>query len=747
MSDRISPPTWTEWTRNPSERSPQRKAFDDILGALRKEGLIEVRGSLFVHLARYSYLHVKNARISVARFIESVPESVIQQVPPAYRPKEIDGVLRILLAAGLIHVEEEGPNGFITVVLTERQSAGEAAKGQEIHTVLTYLRRSYDKWDAADLTTHASSFPTVESVCKATGVDRALLVPGDTCTAAQDRPDSNDTNPNPFLQETLDAGQGPLALLQFWPLPDQKSTSSLNSDPEFSVLMPSGKPLTSLVREHCIPVLAEFFRQADHRDAATEIQTKYVSYMHKYREKFTSKGGLPANDRIDKILATADPDGESFANAVYVVAQVLRALARNPQPASARAPGSLVVYQAARIAYAHAMAQRVRKRQSEKEAANRTQDAAALLSRLRESPRPLSVEDLKKTPDASKNKEIGAKYPSVLELLPLATPKDGTRPLVFEIRGLFVHRENLLKVFLDLRERESVSHRERLARLWAQEGIPLLEYLVIADRDVSAEFLKAFELILQERILASNIPEFLKAFVTNERDLYNMAGALWPEGHRGAVTPLEVVTRGLDPILWEDREHVKRRPLVGVLGLAPAYPAIVKNAWNIVLREEGVFRYILRKLMAFFGGTPKPKKAPEEAPAKRSSSSSTSGSSIATGPDPRAQKAADLKRLKDLAPILKDRESLVQDREKSAAQWCLKLDAEAGRRTRQAVDDEVARLVNKIAIDQLSEENGPKVALFLVEKSSVLEQVTSSRAFHRYLYLTALLRRSEMLSR
>jgi hypothetical protein len=318
---------------------------------------------------------------------------------------------------------------------------------------------------------------------------------------------------------------------------------------------------------------------------------------------------------------------------------------------------------------------------------------------------------------------------------------------VFEIRGLFVHRENLLKVFLDLRERESVSHRERLARLWAQEGIPLLEYLVIADRDVSAEFLKAFELILQERILASNIPEFLKAFVTNERDLYNMAGALWPEGHRGAVTPLEVVTRGLDPILWEDREHVKRRPLVGVLGLAPAYPAIVKNAWNIVLREEGVFRYILRKLMAFFGGTPKPKKAPEEAPAKRSSSSSTSGSSIATGPDPRAQKAADLKRLKDLAPILKDRESLVQDREKSAAQWCLKLDAEAGRRTRQAVDDEVARLVNKIAIDQLSEENGPKVALFLVEKSSVLEQVTSSRAFHRYLYLTALLRRSEMLSR
>jgi hypothetical protein len=90
---------------------------------------------------------------------------------------------------------------------------------------------------------------------------------------------------------------------------------------------------------------------------------------------------------------------------------------------------------------------------------------------------------------------------------------------------------------------------------------------------------------------------------------------------------------------------------------------------------------------------------------------------------------------------------LVKDREKAAQQWCLKLDAEAGRRTREAVDDEVVRLVNKIAIDQLSEENGAKVALFLVEKSSVLGQVTSSRAFHRYLYLTALLRRSEMLSR
>jgi hypothetical protein len=208
-----------------------------------------------------------------------------------------------------------------------------------------------------------------------------------------------------------------------------------------------------------------------------------------------------------------------------------------------------------------------------------------------------------------------------------------------------------------------------------------------------------------------------------------------------------VVTRGLDPILYEDKDRLRRRSLAGVLNISKSYPAIVKAAWNLVFMQDGLFRFILRKIAAFFGGRPaaRPEK---EVVAKASAPTSASGSaSAASAPDPRAQKMADLKKLKTLAPALQNREQLVMDREKLASQWNIKLDGEAARKTRQVVDDEVARLALKIPLEQLSEENSAKVALYLIEKSGTLSQVTGSRYFNRYLYLTALLRRSDTLGR
>lgn len=749
MSERISPPSWTEWTRNPSERSSQRKAFDDILGDLRKEGLIEVKGSLFVHLARYSYLHTKNAQIDVEAFLHSVPESVFQTLPPTYRQAEVDAMLKILVGAGLATIEASAGTGISRVVLTEKQGAGEVARGQVVHTLLTHLREIYSKWDPADLVSRASSFPTPASVSKATGIDRAHFVPGEGCAALDDRPESNETNPNPFLQETIDQAGKALVLMQFWQLPDQKG-SPASAEPEFSLLMPGDRTVASLVRELCLPVLAEYFRSNDHHDSSTEIQAKYASYMHKYREKFATSSAAHAGDRIDKVLTTADPDGEAFANAVYVVVQVLRSIGK---PSTSGGRGSVtIVYQAARIAYAHAMALRVRKRKGEKAAAAKIQDTALLVARLKDSNRPLTVDDLRKTTDSTKNGEIGARYPSVIELLPLAVPAGAARPAVFEIRGAFVHRENLIRTFLELRERESLAQRERLAQVWAREGIPPVEEIFLADRDVSADFLRVFELIHQERVLAVNLPDFLKEFVPGERDLLAMSRLLWPEGHRGGITPLEVVTRGLDPILYEDKDRLRRRSLAGVLDVARGYPGIVKTAWNIVFMEEGLFRFILRKLAAFFGGKPARREAAEAAPAKEALPTSAArggagGDDASSAPDPRAKKLADLKKLKSLAPAIQNREALVMDREKLASQWNIKLDGEAARKTRQVVDDEVARLAVKLPVDQLSEENSAKVALFLIEKSGTLSQVTGSRYFNRYLYLTALMKKADTLGR
>jgi hypothetical protein len=707
--------------------------------------LIEVRGSLFVHLARYSYLNVKNALIKVENFVQSVPESVFQQVPPAYRVKEVDAVLKILVAAGLAKIEEGSSQGIVWLLLTERQAAGDMAKDQEIQAVLTHLHAVFDAWNPADLVSRPSSFPTLTTTIKATGVDRAQLLPGDSCTSIEDRPDSNETNADPFLQETIDRGAKPLVLMQFWPLPDPKGNSA-GSDPELLLLIPSDLTLRDLVREKCIPVLAEFFQNIDHQSGAAEIQSKYASYMQKYREKFSAAASV-VGDRIDKVLTTSDPEGEAFANAVYVVVQVLRTLGR---ASATPTKSTIVVFQAARIAYAQAMALRVRKRKAEKEAVGRVQDVALLVNRLKESTRPLTLDELKKTTDSSKTREIGSKYASLIELLPLSPVKEGMRPPLYEVHGAFIHRENLIRTFLELKEQEALAQRERLAQQWAAQGIPPVEELFLNDRDVSPDFFKVLETIRQERVLSPTLAEFLRDFLPAERDLTTLAALLWPEGHRGALTPAEVVTRGLDPLLYEDKDRLRHRSLAGVLNLASVYAQIVKNAWNLVFMEEGLFGYLLRRLSALFGGHGESKKKEPAAPkgtSDKKAGKGGTGAGIDPSADLRAQKAADLKKLKTLAPALQDRDGLIKDREKLVAQWCLKLDGEAARKTRQVVDNEVARWAIKIPIEQMAEENAAKVALFLVQKSPTLAEVTSSRAFHRYLYLTALLRCSEFLSR
>lgn len=746
MTDRISPPSWTEWTRNPSERSHQRKEFDDISGELRKEGLIEVKSSLFVHLARYSFLQVKNAVVDVRNYIRSVPDGVIGQISPSYRQGEVDAMLRILEAAGLCTVLETDGAGIAQVQLTERRSAGEVAKGQVTQTLSSHLREFYGHFDPAALVLKSSSFPTPDSVSKATKVDRAHLAPGEGTLAVQDRPEGNEANPSPFLQETIDARSAALLLLQFWPLPDPKGGGA-PADPEFSLLVPADIPLSSLVREYAIPLLAEYFRSSEHHDLSSEIQAKYSTYMHKYRERFASGSGIAPTDRIDKVLVTADPEGEAFANAVYVVAQVLKGSLKD-SASNLRASSNPIVYQAARIGYAHVMALRVKKRKAEKDAAARAQDSALLVARLRDAPRPLALDELKRIQDAAKQQDLGSKYKSVLELLPLVPAREGERPAIFEVRGQFFHRENLVRYFLELREREALAQRERLSQLWARQGIPAPEDIFLGEDEVSVDFLKTFELIHQERVLALNTVDFLKEYVPEEAPLEILARFLWPEGHRGALTPLEIVSRGLDPLLYEDKDRLRRRGLVGVLELVPAYPLMVKAAWNIVFMEDGLFRFLIRRLLSFFGGKlPRVKKAAPEAPAPRKSASSSASASGEAGRSAVSARKAELKKLERLVPAAADRAQLETDREKLAAQWCLKLDKVANEKTRAAVDAEVRRWALKMKPEELTEENSAKVAIFLMGKSSTLGAVTSSRAYHRYLYLTAVEAIAEFLGR
>ena len=181
------------------------------------------------------------------------------------------------------------------------------------------------------------------------------------------------------------------------------------------------------------------------------------------------------------------------------------------------------------------------------------------------------------------------------------------------------------------------------------------------------------------------------------------------------------------------------------------YPQIVKATWNLIVREEGYLSYLLRKLMAMFGGKPKPPKKAKEA----------KGSKVANEPKAAkghsaeksrahvvpSQSAEDFKKLIELAPLSEDRATLIAEREKSLGQWNLKLDPSAAKQTQQSVDKEIAHYAKLLNVDMMAEENSAKVALFLIDKSAVLKGITTSRSYQRYLYLTALQRLTEALSK
>ena len=740
MAERVAPPSWTEWARTPNERSANRQAFDELFGELRKEGMIDVRGSLFVHLVKFSYLQTSNAVLEVAQLIKSVPDSVYGTTPPNYRTKEMQAVLTILKAAGLLKVLETSKESMSKVQLTERQTAAQLASANALQAVLQHLRKALTDLEPSSAATQPSTFPTPDSVARAAKAGSERLQPGANCVAVQDRPETNETNPNPFLQKTIEAADAPLVLLQFWPLPNPKKEATPTADePEFSLLFPGEITLDNLVRTKCLPILDEFFKGAGNQDEAATLQVRYATYMQRYREKFAANQAPPATDRLHKVLTTTDPDSEGFANAVYVVVQVIRKTA-NP-----------VVYQAARIAWASCMAMRVAKRKEEKAALVRSQDTALLVSRLRESSGPVSLEDLKKTPDISKKSELGSKYPSLVELLPLSASKEGLRPLVFEFLDEFVHRDNLIRTFLDLRQQEAKAQQERLSQLWAREGIPEQIELFLLEKDVSKLFLRSLELLRQERLLALTTADFVRDYLPVDRGQTDIVRWLFPDGSKGLPAPAEVVTRGLDPVLYEDRDRLRLRSLVGVLGLTTLYPQIVKATWNLIVREEGYLSYLLRKLMAMFGGKPKPPKKAKEA----------KGSKVANEPKAAkghsaeksrahavpSQSAEDFKKLIELAPLSEDRATLIAEREKSLGQWNLKLDPSAAKQTQQSVDKEIAHYAKLLNVDMMAEENSAKVALFLIDKSAVLKGITTSRSYQRYLYLTALQRLTEALSK
>jgi len=743
MADRVSPPSWTEWARTPNERTASRQVFDDLLGELRKDGMIDVRGSLFVHLAKYAYLQTRNAVLEVAELIKSVPDAVYGTTPPNYRTKEMESVLKILQEAGLLKVLETSGESISKVQLTERRTAAEVAKADILQVVLQHLHKELTALEPITAATQPSTFPTPESVARATGAGAELTQPGDHCVAVQDRPETNETNPNPFLQKTIEAADAPVILLQFWPLPNPKKEASPTADaPEFSLMFPGEITLENLVHTKCIPILDEFFKGAGNQDETASLQVRYATYMQRYREKFAGNQAPPASDRIHKVLTTSDPTSEAFANAVYVVVQVIRKTA-NP-----------VVYQAARIAWASCMAMRVAKRKAEKAALVRSQDTALLVSRLRESSGPLGLEELGKTPDISKKTELGSKYPSLVELLPTAASKEGLRPVVFEILDQFVHRDNLIRTFLNLRQQEARAQQERLSQQWAREGIPEQIELFLVEKDVSKLFLKTLELLRQERLLALTTADFVRDYLPADRGQTDIVRWLFPDGSKGLPAPAEVVARGLDPVLYEDRDRLKLRSLVGVLGLAALYPQIVKAAWNLIIREEGYVSYFLRKLMAMFGGKPKaPQKAKEAKEAKGSKAvkegKSAKGSPAEKSRTPviSSQSAEEFKKLMELAPMSQDRATLIAEREKTLGQWNFKLDPVAAKQTQTSVDKEIAHYAKLLNVDMMAEENSAKVALFLIDKSSVLKGVTTSRPYQRYLYLTALQRLTEALSK
>jgi hypothetical protein len=577
-------------------------------------------------LARFA----KSVTVSVKSFFAAIPEKYLKNIPPNERQIRVNGFFEKLAEAGLCQVKHrhDEHHQIDTVILTQAETPEERKKKELVEPAVKYLRHYYGRRDFKIMLQNAKAhLPYPETLQEHTPLAQALL--GNfysTKIRSLIFSTKELTNPTPqFTQEIFNNAETPFMLIEFPGLTsfDSAKRHNLASAPDdnpeqpFSLVLPAAVNIKELMKDFFVPLILTYLQEEKNKDVYKTIHHEWSKKIH----SSVAESQLDPEAKIDKTLLAADLNDGAYYASVHVLTHVLRHLKLRNLPA---AP-PLLIYEATRFIYDHAMACRQLLNLEKQRKAEQAKDQEIILNFLLKDviatpsgatlPGPLPVEkkQIEELRDCSKLTTLGLKYRSVRDLMPLEATTVDQVPKVLEFDGKFLHRWHLVNYFLLMQHVESNQLQHRLAHDWSETAIPRTSHFPVPDDLVSAEFVRVVQLVHEYRSgakieLADNqvgrqFDVFLHYFfpTPEQARAYQVEGLIRSSEAdvSGAKGTRQVVRNEIDKTIYRDIRNFSLAPYKDMLLLT--YSSIKKEAADLVRARIGTLGYFFFLLRGLFG--------------------------------------------------------------------------------------------------------------------------------------------------
>jgi hypothetical protein len=277
------------------------------------------------------------------------------------------------------------------------------------------------------------------------------------------------------------------------------------------------------------------------------------------------------------------------------------------------------------------------------------------------------------------------------------------------------------------------------------------------DGMVSEEYLATLTLLCKWRTMVQDRSVFAHYFLPlpeDGKDVQFLRQGSWRG--RSLDNPGEIIHQ-VDQLIFNDSNATSRKDIPDILGLE--FREMAGQAWNGILLRDGIFRYLIQRLLGLFGRrsvqdpeknrpmAPIPKKTEGQRPQGPALASTRKKSATAKPPKTSAKTPAQDGGQTALFHLIKNISDIDGEIEELFKKWNTKL-GNSGALFRKKVDAVIIKdVAPRFSFATMTADQGEATALGLIAKNRVLNEVPQNkhRALARYIFLVALRHRLKNL--
>lgn len=555
--------------------------------------------------------------------------------------------------------------------------------------------------------------------------------------------DERQPEAEPMIQGTLDRYVGRVVCIRFSPLAVPNGSED---NQEFSLLVDAEVPLDQLMKGFFLPLVVEFLLMEECSAIYSEIQSKWLTAIHKYNLRISSDPSNPISSAspIETVLSTGDLRERGVAYSHLFLLSELITFVRSHQESLERY-GHLVrnplVYQALRVLYAYTLAVRENSVRLSTQKTEAQADQDLVLRHLLQGQRLVSLVELGALKESGAGaRTLAEKYPDLRDWLPLSGTPENPVPTVLSSHGSYLHRWQLVPMLLFQVSTESVKVSREVVERWISEGIPRPRDRFLPEDLVSRESVELMAIYCHWRGVVSDPKTFAQFFFPSQEEAAEVQFLRQGHWHGRVLKTPEEVVRQADRLIFLDSGLLHRKDLLSVLELD--LNGLARRAWATLLQREGLFRYGVYRLWSLFGAKPSFKLrplprfeaavAPSKPRPKAAVSRPVAGRmALETNDKIEPPPKGTENNQTAIFRILKGINDLDGEIEELHSKWNEKKGS-AGALFRKKIDAAIVKeLTPRISFASMTAEDGVEFAYGLIEKTRTVCQVP--RVKHRYL--------------